>query len=91
MYVYKIRLELQMETEQRYVVSYLHRKGMKLPAIVAELVAVYHEDAFDENKVKYWPHEIKLHCSDLSDRPSSGRRAFEGIDARILQILEAEP
>jgi hypothetical protein len=53
MYVYKIRRELQMETEQKYVVSYLHRKGMKLPAIVAELVEVYHEDAFDENKVKY--------------------------------------
>jgi hypothetical protein len=64
---------------------------MKLPAIVAELVEVYHEDAFDENKVKYWLHEIKLHCSDLSDRPSSGRRPLEGIDARILQILEAEP
>jgi hypothetical protein len=34
-------------------VSYLHRKGMKLPAVVAELAAVSHEDAFDENRVKY--------------------------------------
>jgi hypothetical protein len=42
-----------MEIEPRYVVSYLRRKGMKLPAIVAELAAVYHEDAFDENRVKY--------------------------------------
>jgi hypothetical protein len=42
-----------MEIEQRYVVSCFHRKGMKLPAIVAELAAVYHKDAFDENKVKY--------------------------------------
>jgi hypothetical protein len=58
---------------QRYVVSYLHRKKMKLPVIVAELAAVYHENAFDENRVKYWLHEIKLHCSDLGDRPSSGR------------------
>jgi hypothetical protein len=73
MYVYNIRLELQMEIEQRYVVSYLHRKGTKLPAIVAELTAVYHEDAFDESRMKYWPHEIKLHRSDLSDRTSSGR------------------
>jgi hypothetical protein len=48
-----------MEIEQRYVVSYLHRKGMKLSAIVAELSAVYHEDAFDENRVKYDLHEIK--------------------------------
>jgi hypothetical protein len=41
MYVHNIRLELQMEIEQRDAVSYLDRKGMKLPAIVAELAAVY--------------------------------------------------
>jgi hypothetical protein len=59
-----------MEIEQRPVVSYLHRKGMKLPAVVAELAVVYHGDAFDENRVKCWLHEIKLHRSDLSDQPS---------------------
>jgi hypothetical protein len=87
MYVYNIRLEFQKEIEQTYMVSCLHRKGMKLPAIVAELAAVYHEDAFNENRVKYWLHEIKLHCSNLSDRPSSGLPTLEGIDARILQVL----
>jgi hypothetical protein len=40
MYFYNGRLELQMEIEQRYVVSSLHRSQMKLPAIVAELAAV---------------------------------------------------
>jgi hypothetical protein len=35
------------------VVNSFHRKGMKLPAIVAELAAVDHEDAFDENRMKY--------------------------------------
>jgi hypothetical protein len=64
-YVYNIRLELQMEIEQRYVGSSLHRKGMTLPAIITELAAVYHEDAFDENRVKYWLREIKLHRFDL--------------------------
>jgi hypothetical protein len=73
MYVYNIRLELQIEIEQRYVGSCLHRQGMKLPAIAVELAPIYHQDAYDENRVKYWPHEIKLHRSDLSDRPSSGR------------------
>jgi hypothetical protein len=53
MYVYRICVEFQMEIEQRYVVSDLHCKGMKLPVIVAELAAVYHDDAFDENTVKY--------------------------------------
>jgi hypothetical protein len=76
-----------MEIEQRDVVNYLHHKGMKLHAIVVELAAVYHEDAFDENRVKYWLHEIKLYHSDLSDRPSP----LEDIDARILQVLEGEP
>jgi hypothetical protein len=42
-----------MEIDQRHMVSYLHRKGMKMPAIAAELATVYHEDAFDENRVQY--------------------------------------
>jgi hypothetical protein len=69
MYICNIHLELQIEIKQRYVVSCLHRKEMKLPAIVAEPepAAVYHEDAFDENRVKYWLHEIMLHRPDLSD------------------------
>jgi hypothetical protein len=88
MSVYNIHLELQMEIGQRSLVNYLHRKGMKLPAIVAEGAAVYHEDALDENRVKHWVHEIKLHRSDLSDRPSSGGPPLEDIDARILQVLK---
>jgi hypothetical protein len=59
MHVYNIRLELSMEIEQRYVVSHLHCKVMKLPAIVAELAEVYHEDAFDESRLGYWRHAIK--------------------------------
>jgi hypothetical protein len=43
-----------MEIEQRYVVTYLYRKGMKLPVIVTEIAAVDYEDTFDENRVKYW-------------------------------------
>jgi hypothetical protein len=64
---------------------------MKLPAIVAERAAVYPGDTFDENRVKFWLYEIKLHRSGPSDRPSSGRRPLEDIDTRILQVLEAEP
>jgi hypothetical protein len=71
-------------------VSYFHRKGTKLPAIVAELAAVYHEDAFDENIVNCWRYEIELHRCDLSDRPGSGRPPLEDIDARIFQVLEAK-
>jgi hypothetical protein len=56
-----------MDIEHRCLVRSLRRKEMKLPAIVAELAAVYHEDAFDENRVKYRLHEIKLHRSDVSD------------------------
>jgi hypothetical protein len=91
MQVDNIRLELQMDIDQKYVVSSLHGKRMKLPVIVAELAAVYHEDAFDENRMKYWLHQNKSHCSDLSDRPSSYRPPLENVDARILQVLEAEP
>jgi hypothetical protein len=44
---------------------YLHRKGMKLLEIVAELAPVSHEEVFDENRIKYWLHELKLHHFDL--------------------------
>jgi hypothetical protein len=54
-----VRLKLHLEIEQRYVVNSLHREGMKLPAIIAEPAAVYHEDAFNESIVKYWLHEIQ--------------------------------
>jgi hypothetical protein len=71
-----------MEIEQMYVVSSLHRKRMKLLAIVAELAAADHEDTFDENTLKYWRHEVKLHRSDLSaDRAPADR---------LLKILMLE-
>jgi hypothetical protein len=60
-------------------------------AIVVELAAVYRENPFNENRVKSWLHEIKLHRSDLSDRPNSGGPPLEDIDARIMQVMEAEP
>jgi hypothetical protein len=74
-----------MEIKQRYVVSYLHRTGMKLPAIVAGPAAVSHKGALDENSAKYWLHEIKLHRSDLSDRLTSSRPLLGDIDARICK------
>jgi hypothetical protein len=76
-----------MEIEQRYVVNCFHRKGMKLPAVVAERAAVDHENAFDENRVKYCLHEIELNRSNLSDRSSPGGRPLEDMDALILQVF----
>jgi hypothetical protein len=40
-----------MEIEQKYLVNYIHRKGMKLPEIVAEMASVYHEEVPNENEV----------------------------------------
>jgi hypothetical protein len=73
------------------MVNYLHRKGIKRPAMVAELAAVYHEDAFDESRAKHLSHEIKFYRSDLSDRSSSSGPSLEDIDTQILQVLETEP
>jgi hypothetical protein len=70
-------LEFQMEVEQRPVVSYLHRKDMKLPEIFAELPSVCREEAFDENAVQYWFHGLKLHRSGLGHRPSSSRPSLK--------------
>jgi hypothetical protein len=49
-----------MEIEQMDMMSYLHRNGIELPAIVTELAAVDHEDAFDENRVRYWLQRLSL-------------------------------
>jgi hypothetical protein len=62
-----------MEIEQRYVMSSLYCQGMNLPEVVAEPASVYQEDTFDENRVKYWFHELTLHRSHVSDRPCSSR------------------
>jgi hypothetical protein len=67
MYVYNIRREFEMEIEQRYMMSYFHRKGIKLPEIVSELASVYREEASTENKVKCELHEVKLRRSDCRD------------------------
>jgi hypothetical protein len=89
--VYNDRLELQIEIRQRYVVSDLHRRGMKLPEIVAELASVYREEAFDENRVKYWLHKVELRRFDFSDRPSSGKPSLEDTDAQqLLDVLKAQ-
>jgi hypothetical protein len=90
MFPENIRLEFQMEIEQRSVVNYLQYKDMKLPEIVAELASIYREGAFDENKVEYWLQELKLHRSNLGDRSGSDRPPLN-TDARILQVLESEP
>jgi hypothetical protein len=50
MYVYNIRFELEIEIEQTYVVGYPCRTGMKLPAIIAELAAVYQGDTFNKTE-----------------------------------------
>jgi hypothetical protein len=46
---------------------------MKLPEIVVELAAVYHKEAFNENRVKYWEHQLQIDHSNLRDRLSSGK------------------
>jgi hypothetical protein len=82
----KVRLEFQIEIKQRHVVSCLHHKGMKLSEIAEELASVYHEQAFDESRVKYWSHQFKLHRSGLSDRPRSDRPSIEETDVQSLQV-----
>jgi hypothetical protein len=76
-----------MEIEQRYTVSSLHSKSITVPEVITQLASVDHQKLFDENRVKYWLHKLKLHRSDLSDGPRSGRSLpFEDTDDRILQV-----
>jgi hypothetical protein len=76
-YVSNVRFQFQMEIGEKYVVTYLHGQGVKLPEIVAALARVFHEEPSDENMAKYWLHELKLHRSDLRDRPNSDRPSLK--------------
>jgi len=80
-----------VELEQRFVIKYLRRKGMKLYAIHQELCSTYGEAVYSIETVKYWLHQIKLEREDLTDQPTSGRPPLDDLDASIMRELLREP
>jgi len=80
-----------LKVEQRFVISYLRRKKLKMIPILEELQAVYGEDSLKEDDVKYWIHELKLGRTMLTDDYHPGRPLLDDVDARILRRLAREP
>lgn len=80
-----------MEIEQRYVISFLVKKGLKTKDIILELQETYHEEAFSKTTVYYWINEIKLGRTDFNNIPSPGRPVDSYIDEFILKELDANP
>ena len=80
-----------MELEQRAVIFFLKRKGLKLSQIKQELDDVYHQDALDINSVKYWIHQFKLGRFEITNIQSPGRPVLDFIDTKIMAALEMEP
>jgi hypothetical protein len=50
---FKSLFGIPIEIDQGSVLSGVRSKSMKLPEIVAELACVYHEEAFNQNRIKY--------------------------------------
>ena len=80
-----------MELEQRHIIKFLSRKGLKLRAIVTELSEQYGADAYDEPSIKYWLHQLKLGRKDLSTQHVGGRPPLDDTDTGILSILQRSP
>ena len=80
-----------MEIEQRYVISFLIRKGLKTKDIILELQQTYKDDAYSKTTVYYWVNEIKLGRIDLNNIPSPGRPVDSFIDQFILKELDVNP
>ena len=77
--------------EQRSVIYFLSRKGMKTKDIKTELDQVYQDQALSLSEVYYWKRMFVLGRADLNNIPSPGRTPDEGIDSSILLVLEKNP
>jgi hypothetical protein len=62
-----------MEAEQRYIIKFLHLKGLKLGDVVVERSNPYGEDAYTRPSIKYWIHQLKLGRTDLMTQQVGGR------------------
>jgi hypothetical protein len=54
-----------MDLEQRHVIQFLDRKGLKLDLIDAELSGTDGQDVDEWPSIKYWLYQLKLGRIDL--------------------------
>jgi hypothetical protein len=80
-----------MDLEHRHVIQFLHRKGLKLELIVAELSSTYGQDAYERSSIKYWMPQLKLGRTDLKMMHVGERPALDDSAAEMFSLLCKSP
>lgn len=85
------KTDTSMNVEQRYVISFLIKKGFKGSQIIKELEEVYGNDSLSKTQVYFWISEIRGGRKDLQNIESPGRPLQENVSEKILYWLDIEP
>jgi hypothetical protein len=66
------KIVTSVDLEQRHVIQFLSRKGLKLDWIAAELSGTHGQDASERASITYWLHQLKLGRTGLKTRHVGG-------------------
>jgi transposase len=80
-----------MEYDQRLIIRFLANEGADARQIADRLQTQFAEDCYQLRTVQFWLAEIRRGRQDLHDEIRSGRPPLNGLDNKILAILEKSP
>lgn len=80
-----------MEVEQRYVISFFHRRKMNAEQISKTLKETYKGDAYKIDAVKYWIRQLICGRTNLHDSPEREKPKDETITASVQYQIEKNP
>ena len=80
-----------MEIEQRYVISFLHRKSLKANEITEILEKTYGSCAYKIDAVRYWLREITLGRTNFHENETYSKGKDNEITIAIQCMIEKDP
>lgn len=80
-----------MEIEQRYVISFLHRKSLKANEITEILEKTYGSGAYKIDAVRYWLREITLGRTNFHENETYSKGKDNEITIAIQCMIEKDP
>jgi len=80
-----------VDFEQRSVVKFLWKEGLKPPDIFARLRNVYGDAAYGLSTVYWWRRQFSCGREEITDLDRPGRPLIDDIDSKVLCILQRDP
>jgi hypothetical protein len=80
-----------MKYDQRVIIKFLWNERTDAHQIAAILQAQFAEHAYQLRTVQFWITEIQRGRQDLHDEIRRGRPPLDGLDAKILAVLNKSP